>query len=203
MKLKFAILMFLLLPLQICGSREIEELDRAFYKRAVVLYSNGKIQEAKKEIERLSDEALNSSQDALILAALIEESLGNNAKCIEILERGWKSGHEVLICPLALYQFNDRNFKWLKTNEARLMRAIAKKVDNYHLAFRALYCYGVVSRDVQVLRNVMSQVSDEEIMKDPELAPMMLELHTGLLEAAAQSTINETEGTKNGDETND
>jgi len=187
--MKINIITFLgviLLSANLLGDEKINN-DQLNYKEALEFYSSGEFERAKEKIERIPEEILNQSADLHLIKALIEKSLGNDRQCIEILDRGWRRGHEELICPLALYHFEAKNYEWLRLNETKIMRAIANKVDNYPLAIKALYSLGVELRDIETLKNVMSQVTDEEIIKYKDLAKIMLDMHEKLLKAAADS----------------
>lgn len=175
-----------MLSANLLGDEKINN-DQLNYKEALEFYSSGEFERAKEKIERIPEEILNQSADLHLIKALIEKSLGNDRQCIEILDRGWRRGHEELICPLALYHFEAKNYEWLRLNETKIMRAIANKVDNYPLAIKALYSLGVELRDIETLKNVMSQVTDEEIIKYKDLAKIMLDMHEKLLKAAADS----------------
>lgn len=176
----------ILLCSDVFGDENINDAQLT-YKEALEYYSSGEFERAKEKIERIPEEILNQSADLHLIKALIEKSLGNDRECIEILDRGWRKGHEELICPLALYHFDAKNYEWLRLNETKIMRAIATKVDNYPLAIKALYSLGVKLRDIEILKNVMSQVTDEDIIKYKDLARIMLDMHEQLLKAAADS----------------
>jgi hypothetical protein len=194
MRVVIVALLFLLFTCAFISAKVDPDRCDQLYEKALALYSKGNVKDAKQIMDQFTVEEIESESHYCLLAALIEESRGNSDKCIALLVRGWQLGHEDLICPLSFYQLNARNYKWMRAHEARIMRAIANKAENHRLAIRALYGLGIALRDIEILRNVMSQVSDEDIVKDKELAFFMLDMHLQFLEIAAQSTEKDDAG---------